>query len=86
MTTQNIEINERGWKNLATVGEITFTQNQTYTIAARSGGVCEIAIAETQPAGDFIGHIAKADENFTFQYTGEDIWVKCSNNAVIVIS
>ena len=77
MATQNITITNKGYQDLETVGDITLTANSTYTISARGAGVCEVVIADTQPTNNFLGHIAKADENFGFTYTGETIWVKC---------
>lgn len=86
MTTQNIAITKRGWQNLATVGSIDFVENKKYTVSARGSGVCELALSSTKPNNDFLGHIANADENFTFEYIDEALWVKCGEDAVIVIS
>lgn len=86
MATQNIKITEQGWQDLATLGSITFTQNQEYTIAVRGASACEVALASSKPADNFLGHIAKADENFNYTYTGDDVWVKCGNPVTVVIS
>lgn len=86
MTTQNIEITNHIWENLATVGSIVFEENQSYSITVRGVGSCEVAIATSKPDEAFLGHIVKADENFNFTYKGEDVWIKCGNSAIVVIS
>lgn len=82
MATENIEITSKTWVQL----DADFTQDQVYTIAARGAGACEVAIASSKPDETFLGHIAKADENFNFTYKGDDVWVKCGNPVTIVIS
>lgn len=82
MATQNIEISSKTWTQL----NGSFMQDNVYTIACRGAGSCEIAIASSKPAETFLGHIAKADENFSFTYSDENIWVKCGNPVTIVIS
>ena len=90
MATQNIEITEGGWQDLTTLGELTLTENQQYTLAIYSNGLNEVCIADSKPADDFKGHPVNNGENFGFTYTGEDIWVKLSklrpNIATVVIS
>ena len=82
MATQNIEITSKTWTQL----DADFTQGNVYTITCRGAGSCEIAIASSKPDETFLGHIAKADENFSFTYNGDDVWVKCGNPVTIVIS
>ena len=82
MATENIVITSNTWVQL----DADFTQGQTYTIAARGAGACEIALASSKPEETLLGHIAKADENFNFTYNGDDVWVKCGNPVTIVIS
>lgn len=82
MATQNIEITSKVWTQL----NAEFTQGNVYTIACRGAGACEVALASSKPAETFLGHIAKADENFNFTYSGDDVWVKCGNPVTIVIS
>lgn len=86
MATQNIEITEQGWQDLATLGSITFTQGQEYTITVRGASACEVALASSKPASYFLGHIAKADENFNFTYNGDNVWVKCRVPVTVVLS
>lgn len=82
MATQNIEITSKTWTQL----DGSFTQGNVYTIACRGAGSCEVAIASSKPDETFLGHIAKADENFSFTYSGSNVWVKCGNPVTIVIS
>lgn len=82
MATENIEIASKTWVQLDT----EFTQGQAYTIAVRGASACEVALASSQPEDTFWGHIVKADENFIFTYNGDDVWIKCGNPAIIVIS
>jgi len=82
MATENIEITSKTWTQL----DADFTQDQVYTIACRGAGACEVALASSKPAETFLGHIAKADENFNFTYKGDDVWVKCGNPVTVVIS
>lgn len=82
MATQNIEITSKVWTQL----DAGFTQGNVYTISARGAGSCEVAIASSKPDEIFLGHIAKADENFSFIYSGDDVWVKCGNPVTVVIS
>ena len=86
MATQNIRITEQGWQDLATLGSITFTQDQEYTITVRGASVCEVVLASTKPDETFLGHIAKADENFNFTYTGDKVWIKCRVPVTVVLS
>ena len=82
MATENIEINSKTW----TLLDADFIQSQVYTISARGAGAIEVAIASSKPDETFLGHIAKADENFNFTYNGDDVWVKCGNAVTVVIS
>ncbi len=82
MATQNITISSKTWTQL----NGSFTQGNVYTIACRGAGACEVAIASSKPAETFLGHIAKADENFSFTYNGQAVWVKCGNPVTVVIS
>ena len=82
MATQNITISSKTWTQL----DGSFVQGNVYTIACRGAGSCEIAIASSKPAETFLGHIAKADENFSFTSSGENVWVKCGNPVIVVIS
>ena len=82
MATENIEITSKTWTQL----NAEFTQGNVYTIACRGAGACEVALASSKPAETFLGHIAKADENFNFTFSGDDVWVKCGNPVTVVIS
>lgn len=82
MATQNIEITSKIWTQL----NAEFTQGNVYTIACRGAGACEVALASSKPEETFLGHIAKADENFNFTFSGDDVWVKCGSPVTVVIS
>ena len=82
MATENIEITSKTWTQL----NAEFTQGNVYTIACRGAGACEVALASSKPEETFLGHIAKADENFNFTFSGDDVWVKCGNPVTVVIS
>lgn len=82
MATENIEITSKTWTQL----NAEFTQGNVYTIACRGAGACEVALASSKPSETFLGHIAKADENFNFTYNGDDVWVRCGTPVTVVIS
>ncbi len=86
METQNIEIAEQGWQDLITLGSLSLTSGSVYTIACRGAGTCEVVLADAEPESNFLGHPAKADENFNFTYDGTKIWVKCLTPVTVVIS
>ena len=86
MATQNIEITQRGWQDLESLGEVTLTEDQVYAMTVRGGSACEVAIADSKPEESFMGHIAKADETFNFTYKGDTVWVKCGENATVVLT
>lgn len=82
MATENIKITSKTWTQL----NAEFIQGNVYTIACRGAGACEVALASSKPEETFLGHIAKADENFNFTFSGDDVWVKCGNPVTVVIS
>lgn len=82
MATQNIKITSKTWTQL----NAEFTQGNVYTIACRGTGACEVALASSKPEETFLGHIAKADENFNFTFSSDDVWVKCGSPVTVVIS
>lgn len=86
MATVNITIENRTWQDIETLGEVTFTQNQVYTIAGRGAGSCEVAVAETKPDETLLGHIVKGDENFGFTFTGDKIWVRSGEPVKVVLT
>ena len=89
MATQNITITEGGWQDLITLGSLTLTQGDTYTITIYSNGQSEVCIADSKPEDTFRGH-GILEEAFSFIYTGDKIWVKLSklrpNVATVVFS
>ena len=90
MATVNIEIQKGGWLNLETVGSLTLTNNQVYSMCFRGNNQNEVAIAESEPAAGFMGHPVGEDINFTFTYTGDSVWVKCeplqAGKAIVVLT
>ena len=90
MTTKNITVTESGWQNIVTLGDLTLTQNNTYTVTVRGNGTNQVCLADSEPEETFLGHPVSQDVNFSFTYTGEDIWVKLSPNraniSTVVIS
>lgn len=90
MATQNIEITKGGWQNLITLGGLTLTQGNTYTVTVRGNGTNQVCVADSKPEETFLGHPVSQDVNFSFTYNGEDIWVKLSPNraniSTVVIS
>lgn len=90
MATENITVTAGGWQNLSTLGSLTLTENQYYTVTIYCPGENEVCLATTEPETTFKGHKALDGENFGFTYTGEDIWVKLSrvrpNTVTVVIS
>ena len=86
MATQNIEITEQGWQDLITLGNLTLTSGDTYTIAPCGGGTYEVALANNMPTNDFQGHPVQAGTNFNFVYNGEKIWLKGYYPATVVLS
>lgn len=91
MATQNIEITQKDWQDIITVGSLSLTDSQTYTVAIRGNNNNEIAIAAAEPADGFMGHPVGEDVNFNFTYkSGDKIWVKClplqAGKAIVVLS
>ena len=90
METENIKITEPGWQDVATVGGVTLTNGDTYTITLIGNVGGEVCIATSTPDDGFKGHPVSENVNFSFTYvTGEKIWVKVSpqlGNAIVVIS
>ena len=86
MATQNITVTESGWQDLETLGSLSLTSGNTYTITACGGGIYEVALADSMPAEDFQGHPVQTGTNFNFVYNNEKIWVKGYYPATIVIS
>ena len=90
MATQNIEITQGGWQDLETLGGLTLTNGNNYTLTILSNGMNEVCISDTTPSATFKGHPVDNSENFGFTYSGEKIWVKLStlrpNVAYVVFS
>lgn len=87
MATQNITIENGGWQDLITLGSLSLTNDENYTVAIRGTFGGEVCIASSKPADGFFGHTVKSDENFGFKYvTGDKIWVKTTPPTVVVFS
>lgn len=91
MATENIEIAKGDWVDIITEGSLTLTDSQYYTINVYANGESQIAIADTKPSDDFIGHPTTARINFGFTYkTGDVIWVKlnelAADTAIVVLT
>lgn len=80
MTTKNIQITTSGWQDLITLGSLSLTDGQSYTLTIESNGDNQVCIASTEPEESFKGHPVRNSVNFNFTFkTGDKIWVKLSN-------
>lgn len=91
MATQNIEIQKGDWQDVITLGGLTLVDGQLYTINVHANGESQVAIADTKPADDFIGHPTSSTINFGFTYkTGNIIWVKlnelAADTAIVILT
>ena len=86
METKNIELTVQGWQDLITLGNLTLTDGDTYTIAPCGGGIYEVALANNIPEDNFHGHPVQSGTNFNFVYNNENIWIRGYYPAIIVIS
>lgn len=91
MATENIEIQKGDWQDVITLGSLTLTNGNYYTINVQANGESEVAIADSKPADDFVGHPTNAKINFGFTYkTGDIIWVKlnemAAETAIVVLT
>ncbi len=77
MATVEVEITQGGWQDLITLGSLSLTENEYYTLTILSNGTSHVAIGDSEP--EVTGHPVKEDENFGFTYKGEKVWVKLSN-------
>lgn len=79
MATVEVEITSGGRQDLITLGSLSLTENEYYTLTFLSNGTSHVAIGDTEPEASITGHPVYEDENFGFTYKGEKIWVKLSN-------
>ena len=91
MATQNIEIQKGDWQDIITLGSLTLTDSNTYTITVLANGESEVCIADSKPIDGFKGHPTNAKINFNFTYKTDDvIWVKlnpiAADSAIVVLS
>lgn len=91
MATQNIEIQKGDWQDVITLGSLTLTEGNYYTINIYANGESQVAIADIKPADDFIGHPTSSIINFGFTYkSGDIIWVKlnelAADTAIVVLT
>ena len=91
METQNIEIQKGDWQDIITLGSLTLTDGDYYTISVIANGESEVCIASTKPADGFKGHPTNAKINFGFYYKTDDVvWIKlnpmAADTAIVVIS
>ena len=90
MATKNIEITQNGWQDLITLGDLSLTNNNVYTLTIYSNGENQVCLSDTLPEANFKGHPVKNSEKFGFTYMGEKIWIKLSpirpNIATVVFS
>ena len=91
MATQNIEIQKGDWQDVITLGSLTLTDGQLYTINIHANGENQVAIASTKPTDDFVGHPTSSTINFGFTYiSGNVIWVKlnelAADTAIVVLT
>lgn len=77
MATVNVLISQGGWQDLITLGSLSLTNNQPYSIAFYESDDNEVAIADSKPDDSLRGNPVRERQNFTFTYTtGAKIWVK----------
>jgi len=91
MATQNIEIQKGDWQDIITLGSLTLTDGNTYCINVKANGESNVAIANSKPSDDFVGHPTTAKINFNFTYhTGDVVWIKlneiAADTAIVVLS
>lgn len=91
MTTVNIEIEKGDWQDINTLGSLSLTDGNTYCINVNANGESQVAIVDSKPNDDFVGHPTTAKINFNFTYhTGDTIWVKlneiAADTAIVVLS
>lgn len=91
MATENIEIQKGDWQDVLTLGSLTLTEGDYYTINVYANGESQVAIADTKPSDEFRGHPTSAKINFGFTYkSGDVIWVKlnelAADTAIVVLT
>ena len=90
MATQNVVVEKGGWQDVLTIGSLTLTENDAYTISVKASGENEVCISDTTPYESLEGHPVTRKDNFTFTYKGEGIWVRLNpmaeTTAKVVIS
>lgn len=90
MATANVTVEKGSWQDVLTLGSLTLTQNQSYSISVLASGVNEVCISDTLPDESLEGHPVTKKDNFGFTYTGEGIWIRLNpmaeSTAIVVIS
>ena len=88
MKTKNVIVTSAGWQDVETLGSLTFENNSTYSVSIIGNSRCEVCLSDTTPANTLKGHPLKADDSFTFTYSGYGLWVKKSgfdNTSITVV-
>ena len=90
MATVNVTVSKGGWQDVLTLGSLTLTENDYYTISVLASGVNDVCISDTTPDESLRGHELTRKDNFGFTYKGEGIWVRLNpmaeDSAEVVIS
>ncbi len=90
MATKDITVTKGSWNDLVTLGSLSLTQGDTYTLSVLASGISEVCIADSAPENTFRGHELLEHHGFTFTYNNEKIWVKLNplaeDTALAVIS
>lgn len=91
MATVNIEVQKGDWQDIITLGSLSLTDGDYYTVTVLANGESEVCIADSKPADDFVGHPTNAKINFGFTYKTDDIiWVRlnpiAADTAIVVFS
>ena len=91
MATENITIEKGDWQDIITLGSLTLTDGNYYSICVKANGESQVCLADTKPGENFEGHPTTAKINFGFTYkTGDVIWVKlneiAADTAIVVFS